>query len=61
MLTIFSGFICALMMGFFILRYQDSHHHLTGDHDLSGVKNFILKPYPELGVSLFSWALALVF
>jgi UDP-N-acetylmuramyl pentapeptide phosphotransferase/UDP-N-acetylglucosamine-1-phosphate transferase len=49
MLTIFSGFICALMMGFFILRYQDSHRHLTGDHDISGVQKFHTEAVPRIG------------
>lgn len=49
MLTIFSGFIFTLMMGFFILRYQDSHQRLTGDHDFSGVQKFHTNSVPRIG------------
>ena len=49
MLTIFSGFILALMMGFFILRYQDKHHRLTGDHDFDGVQKFHATAVPRIG------------
>lgn len=49
MLAIFSGFICALMMGFFILRYQDNHHRLTGDHDFNRVQKFHITSVPRIG------------
>ncbi len=49
MLTIFSGFICALLMGFFILRYQETHRHLTGDHDLNGIQKFHSISVPRIG------------
>ena len=49
MLTIFSGFISALMIGFFILRYQDNHHRLTGDHDFDGVQKFHVTSVPRIG------------
>lgn len=49
MLTIFSGFICALVMGFFILRYQDNHQRLTGDHDFEGVQKFHAASVPRIG------------
>ena len=49
MLTIFSGFLCALLIGFFILRYQASHHRLTGDHDFSGVQKFHAISVPRIG------------
>jgi UDP-N-acetylmuramyl pentapeptide phosphotransferase/UDP-N-acetylglucosamine-1-phosphate transferase len=49
MLTIFSGFICALLMGFFILRYQESHRHLTGDHDFNGIQKFHSISVPRIG------------
>lgn len=49
MLTIFSGFISALAMGFFILRYQDAHHRITGDHDFNGVQKFHSTTVPRIG------------
>lgn len=49
MLTIFSGFICALLMGFFILRYQHNHCRLTGDHDFDGVQKFHATTVPRIG------------
>ena len=49
MLTIFSGFICALLIGFLILRYQDNHHRLTGDHDVNGVQKFHATSVPRIG------------
>lgn len=49
MLTIFSGFLCALLMGFLILRFQENHHELTGDHDLVGVQKFHATAVPRIG------------
>ena len=49
MLTIFSGFICSLIMGALILRYQSSHHKLTGDHDFDGVQKFHVTSVPRIG------------
>lgn len=49
MLTIFSGLICALVMGFFILRHQDAHFRVTGDNDFSGVQKFHATSVPRIG------------
>lgn len=49
MLTIFSGFICSLIIGFFILRYQDNHRSVTGDHDFDGVQKFHVTAVPRIG------------
>ena len=49
MLTVFSGFLCALLIGFLILRYQDNHHRLTGDHDFNGVQKFHATSVPRIG------------
>lgn len=49
MLTIFSGFLCTLIMGFLILRYQDSHHRLTGDYEFNGVQKFHSTSVPRIG------------
>jgi UDP-N-acetylmuramyl pentapeptide phosphotransferase/UDP-N-acetylglucosamine-1-phosphate transferase len=49
MLTIFTGFICSLIIGFFILRYEDKHRKLTGDHDFDGVQKFHLTAVPRIG------------
>jgi UDP-N-acetylmuramyl pentapeptide phosphotransferase/UDP-N-acetylglucosamine-1-phosphate transferase len=37
------------MMGFFILRYQENHRHLTGDHDLLGIQKFHSISVPRIG------------
>lgn len=49
MLTIFSGFICSLIIGFFILRFQDNHRSVTGDHDFDGVQKFHVTAVPRIG------------
>lgn len=49
MLTIFSGFLCALLIGFLILRYQENHTRLTGDHDFNGVQKFHAVSVPRIG------------
>lgn len=36
-------------MGYFILRYQESHRHLTGDHDLNGIQKFHSISVPRIG------------
>ena len=37
------------MTGFFILRYQDNHNKLTGDHDIGGVQKFHTISVPRIG------------
>jgi len=49
MLTIFSGFICSLIIGFFVLHYQDNHRSVTGDHDFDGVQKFHVTAVPRIG------------
>jgi UDP-N-acetylmuramyl pentapeptide phosphotransferase/UDP-N-acetylglucosamine-1-phosphate transferase len=49
MLTIFSAFIVSLMVGFFILRYQEKHQSITGDSDLTSVQKFHTAVVPRIG------------
>jgi len=48
------SFIFALLSGYIILRYESSHHELTGDHDLTGVQKFHYYSVPRVGgVTIF--------
>jgi UDP-N-acetylmuramyl pentapeptide phosphotransferase/UDP-N-acetylglucosamine-1-phosphate transferase len=58
MLTLFSGFICALLVGFLILRYQASHQNFTGDHDLIGVQKFHTFVVPRIGGMIVFFGIA---
>ena len=49
MFSIIFSFLCASLMGYLILRFQDNHHELTGDHDLIGVQKFHAKAVPRIG------------
>lgn len=46
--TLFSSFIIAWFVTFFVLRYEDFHAHLTRDAD-SGVQKLHTKPTPRVG------------
>lgn len=46
--TLFSSFIIAWFVTFFVLRYEDFHAHLTRDAD-TGVQKLHTKPTPRVG------------
>lgn len=43
------SFIASLLSTFLILRFNYLHHHLSGDHDLSGVQKFHARVAPRIG------------
>lgn len=49
MVILVLSFLASLLAAFMILRFNHLHHHLSGDHDLSGVQKFHARVAPRIG------------
>ena len=58
MSTVYFEFIFALMMGFLILHYQDSHHRFAYDHDFTAEKKFYATAIPLIDGAIVFMSIA---